>query len=128
MAMRGKLYVIRSHNRAFLRDIMGRAPEGYEVIVREPTRTLNQNDALWGLLTDVANAKPQGRHHTPETWKALFLHALGHAARFEMGLNGEPFPVGFRSSHLSKAQMSDLIEFIRSWCAENNVELPMVAA
>ena len=49
------------------------------------------------------------------------MHACGYAIRFEMGLNGEPFPVGFRSSQLSKAQMTDLIEFILAWGTERGV-------
>jgi hypothetical protein len=49
------------------------------------------------------------------------MHALGHSVRFEMGLNGEPFPVGFRSSQLTKAQMSDLMEFMSAWAAERGV-------
>ena len=113
--MRGKLYIVRSHNRGFLRDLLGRAPEGYEIVMRAPTRTLDQNAKLWCMLTDLANAAPEGRHHTPETWKCLAMHACGHQTRFEMGLNGEPFPVGFRSSHLTKAQMADLITFIAEY-------------
>jgi hypothetical protein len=37
------------------------------------------------------------------------MHACGHATRFESGLNGEPFPVGFHSSKLSVRQFADLI-------------------
>jgi len=76
---------------------------------------------MWAMLTDVSRAKPEGRMHTPDTWKALFMQACGHAVHFEMGLSGEPFPVGFRSSRLSKAQMSELIEFILAWGTEKGV-------
>ncbi|MGR1580705.1 recombination protein NinB [Thalassobius sp. S69A] len=38
-----------------------------------------------------------------------------------MGLNGEPFPVGFRSSAMTVSQMSDLIEFISAWAAQHGV-------
>jgi hypothetical protein len=61
------------------------------------------------MLSDISRAKPEGRAHTPEVWKALMMHACGHATRFEMGLNGEPFPVGFHSSKLSVRQFADLI-------------------
>jgi hypothetical protein len=104
------------------RLIMG-APKGWLCNIREQTRTGEQNAKLWAMLSDVSRAKPGGRSHTPEVWKCLFMHALGHTSRFELGLNGEPFPVGFRSSQLSKSQMSDLIEFIIAWCAQNDVRL-----
>ena len=51
------------------------------------------------------------------------MSACGHAVQFEMGLDGKPFPVGFRSSRLTKKQFSDLIEFIYSWCAEKGLHI-----
>jgi hypothetical protein len=99
------------------------APLGWDVKIEPPTRTNRQNAKMRAMLTEVARAKPGGRKCSTDVWKALFMNACGYAVQFETGLNGEPFPVGFRSSHLSKAQMSDLIEFIQAWCAENGVEL-----
>jgi hypothetical protein len=104
-------------------EIVARAPEGYVVEIRAPRRTLDQNALLWALLTEVSIAKPGGRTHTPEVWKCLFMAACGHAVAFETGLDGRPFPVGFRSSKLTKAQMSDLIEFVHAWCAEQGLVL-----
>lgn len=97
------------------------APDNAVVIVRGQRRTIEQNDKMWAMLTDISIAKPDDRRHTPETWKALFMHACGHAVHFEMGLSGEPFPVGFRSSRLTKTQMSELIEFILAWGTERGV-------
>lgn len=98
-----------------------RAPEGSVCKISAPRRTNDQNALFWSLLSEVSRAKPGGRMHTPEVWKELFMHACGHAVQFEMGLNGQPFPVGFRSSRLSKAQMTDLIEFIFAFGAENGI-------
>ena len=108
-------------HRQTAKRLIDRAPPGAVVNVREATRTGEQNDKMWAMLSDVSRAKPLGRMHPPETWKALFMHALGHAVRFEEGLNGEPFPVGFRSSRLTKRQMVDLIEFITAYGAEHGV-------
>jgi hypothetical protein len=99
------------------------APVGAVMTIAPAKRTTDQNSRMWAMLSDISRAKPDGRMHTPETWKALFLHAMGHASRFEMGLNGEPFPVGFRSSLLSKSQMSDLMEFMSAWAAEKGIRL-----
>ncbi len=97
------------------------SPDGYVVTVRAQTRTSAQNDRLWAMLTDVARSRPEGREHTPETWKLLFMQALGHAAHFEQGLDGRPFPVGFRSSRLTVAEMTALIDFIDAWGTQHGV-------
>jgi hypothetical protein len=99
------------------------APIGYVVTVREAKRTTEQNDLMWTLLTALSIAKPNGHTHTPDEWKLRVMHACGHECQFETGLNGKPFPVGFRSSKLSKAQMSDLIEWIYAYAAEAGVSL-----
>lgn len=114
--------------RVFAKQMIDRAPVGAVMTVKEATRTTDQNALLWSVLSDISRAKPEGRRHTPEVWKCLFMSACGHAVQFEMGLDGKPFPVGFRSSRLTKSQFSDLIEFIYSWCAEKGVSLDREAA
>jgi hypothetical protein len=109
--------------RSFAKNLIDRAPINAVLTIREANRSTDQNSKLWAMLSDISRAKPAGRMHTPEVWKCLFMHACGHATQFEMGLNDQPFPTGFSSSRLSKAQMSDLIEFILSWCAEQGVVL-----
>ena len=49
------------------------------------------------------------------------MHAMGHEVAFMTGLSGEPFPIGFSTSKLSRAQMAELITFIEAWGAENGV-------
>lgn len=110
-----------SHARDTARRLIDRAPPGAVFNIRAANRTTEQNSLLWALLSDVSRAKPEGRCHTPEVWKTLFMAACGHAVQFENGLNGQPFPVGFRSSRLSKAEMSDLIEFVIQWGTEHGV-------
>lgn len=107
--------------RDFAKRLIDLAPQDAVVKIAAAGRTLSQNDRLWAMLSDVSRAKPEGRKHTPEVWKALFMSACGHAVQFENGLDGTPFPVGFRSSRLTKAQMSDLIEFISAYGAEHGV-------
>ena len=103
--------------------LIDEAPRGSVSKVAAPNRTIDQNDLMWAVLSEISVAKPDGRRHTPEMWKALFMHACGHEVQFLQGLDGNPFPVGFRSSRLSKAQMSELLEFIFAWCAQKGVTL-----
>lgn len=107
--------------RAFAKQLIDRAPYEAVVTIKAATRSNEQNAKLWAMLSDLSRAKPEGRLHTPDVWKQLVMHACGHAVQFEIGLNGQPFPTGFRSSRLSKAQMGDLIEWIYAYGAEHGV-------
>ena len=108
--------------RSFAKQMIDVAPEGSVVNIRAATRTLDQNAKMWAMLSDISRAKPDGRMHTPEVWKTLFMHACGHAVQFEMGLDGHPFPTGFRSSRMTKAQMADLITFIAEYGDRHGVQ------
>lgn len=90
--------------------------------ITKPTRSNRQNALLWALLTDISEAKPDGRQHTPDVWKALFMHSLGYQVQFEMALDGQgPFPLGFRSSKLTVEQMNDLLELIFEYGSRHGV-------
>ena len=98
------------------------APAGSTITFKRPGRSLDQNAQMWVWLTKISQrAEHNGQRYTPEQWKCLFMHACGHEIGFLQGLNGEPFPAGFRSSRLTKEQMSDLLEFIVAWCAKRGI-------
>ena len=107
--------------RAAIREINA-APAGHVVTISEPKRSLDQNAKMWAMLSDISAAKPEGRKHTPEVWKCLFMSACGHAVQFEIGLDDKPFPVGFRTSRLSKHQMADLITFVAEYGDRHGVK------
>ena len=115
--------LVGERQREYAQELLAQAALGEMVTIKPQTRTGEQNALLWALLTDLSKSKPNGREHTPDTWKLLVMHACGHACQFEIGLNGQPFPTGFRSSQLTKAQMSDLIEWIHAYAAEAGVTL-----
>lgn len=99
--------------REFAKRLIDAAPVDAVLTVREANRNLDQNAKMWALLSDISRAKPEGRRWTPETWKAAFMHFLGHQVQFCEGLDGSgPFPLGFRSSRLTVRQMADLITVI----------------
>ncbi len=102
--------------RALAHRLIDAAPERTVVELRPEGRSLAQSALMWVLLSDIARARPEGRAMPPETWKAAFLSALGHEIVWQPGLDGAPpFPAGFRSSRLSKAQMADLLTFIQAY-------------
>lgn len=121
--MRGQTVVLYSPaQRTKAKALIDAAPFKAIVNVREMRRTEDQSAKMWAMLSDISRAKPEGRTHTPETWKALAMHACGWEVQFEMGLNGQPFPTGYRSSRLTKAQASELIEFLYAYGARHEIE------
>ena len=99
--------------RTLARELIDSAPDNAVVTIKAATRTLDQNAKMWAMLSDIARAKPEGRMWTPDTWKAAFMHALGHEIMWQPGIDGgSPFPAGFRTSRLDKAQMADLITMV----------------
>lgn len=100
----------------FAKDLIDRAPVNAVLSIREASRSNDQNSKMWAMLSDISRAMPEGRHWTPETWKAAFMHVLGHHVKFCEGLdNSGPFPLGFSSSKLTVRQMADLITCIQEY-------------
>jgi hypothetical protein len=109
--------------RDYAKSVIDGAPDGYCVIVKEPTRSIEQNAKLWAMLEDVSRAEPMGRKHSPDDWKAIFMHACGWEVQFLPGLDHVGFfPVGYRSSRLTVKQMATLITFIQAWGDEQGVQ------
>lgn len=94
--------------------------------IREPKRTDEQNSAMWSLLAQITRQRPvhNGRDMTSDLWKAVFMDALGHEVDYVGSLDGKRvFPLGHRSSQLNKTQMSDLIELMLAWSAEQGLTI-----
>jgi len=113
-------------NPAILRncfDAIRAAGTNARITISQAKRSNAQNDKMWAMLSDVARCQPEGRQWEPETWKAAFMHYLGHQVRFCEGLDGcGPFPMGFRSSKMSVGQMADLITCIQEYGDRHGVE------
>jgi len=121
--MAGQTIILRGPSqRAFAASLIAKAPDDAVVEVRPPTRNRDQNARMWAMISDVSRAMPDGRRHTPDVWKCLFMHACGHAVQFEAGLDGAPFPIGFRSSRLTVRQMADLITCIAEYGDRHGVQ------
>lgn len=100
------------------------APLKTRVDIRGPKRTLSQNDKMWAMLTDIVvqNKTINGQKLSTDDWKSVFLEAIGREQKALPRLEGDGFfTIGHSSSSLSTLEMSDLIEFIFAWGAENDV-------
>lgn len=123
--MNGQTIVLSSpYYRAQAKRLIDMAPDRAVVNVREAKRSTDQNSLLWAMLSQISRAKPQGRALPPEIWKCLFMSAAGFNCTFEPSLDGKGVvPLGFKSSRLTKAEFSDLLEAIYSFAAENGIPL-----
>lgn len=100
-----------------------KAPRGMRIEFKMPKRTTPQNDRMWAMLTDIAAVmRKRGKDYTTDEWKVIFMHACCREMRLLPALDGHGFiPYGQSSSDLSKQEMTDLIEFMSAWGAENSV-------
>jgi len=100
------------------------APLETRVEIKGPKRTLPQNDRMWAMLTDIVKQKKtiDGKRFTTDEWKAIFMEALGREQIALPTIDGRNFfTIGHSSSNLGKQEMSDLIELMFAWGAENDV-------
>ena len=115
-------FVITDQVRAKLHAWIDRAPAGMIVQFLESKRTNEQNRKLWPMLTDISTQLVwHGVKYPPEDWKDYLMHQL-RGGRWMPAEEGGMVPVGFRTSELTKAEFSDLIEVIYAFGARNGVE------
>lgn len=98
------------------------APLGHCVAIGEETRSQEQNRLMWPLIADIQAQVPETATFAADDMKLRFLHALGQEMRFLPELEGAGmFPVGQRSSTLTKAQFTALIELMFAYGARHGV-------
>lgn len=119
-----KRVFVLAHDEARRRaaECVNEAPNGYCVTVREPTRNLEQNAALWAMLTDVSEQVIwHGKNLDAECWKHIFSSSL-KKQEVVPNLDGTGFVVmGISTSRMSKSEMSDMLELISAFGSENGV-------
>lgn len=120
---RAVVTLVNERTRARALNWVRAAPRGTIVEFKESRRSSEQNAKMWAMLTEIAVQKTHcDRHYTPDQWKVLFMHACGRQIQFLPSLDGTTFvPWGHQSSQLTKDEMSELIESMLAWGAENGV-------
>lgn len=102
------------------------APDNYRVEIRPRSRSIAQNDLLWSCLTDLSkqvqwsvNGNPE--RLSPEDWKDIMSASLHQEQRMAAGVRGGFVMLGKRTSRMTVAEMTELIEFIHVFGAEKDV-------
>ncbi|MCK1430873.1 recombination protein NinB [Bradyrhizobium sp. 87] len=104
-----------------------KAPTGSRVEFKGPARSVDQNSRFWAMLTDVAvQGRVNDRRFNTEDWKIMFMTAYAEERGLEIrhlpALNrAGMIPCGRSSSDLSVHEMSELMEWIAAWGAENGI-------
>lgn len=105
------------------------APEGYVVSITEPSRSTEQNAALWGILQAFSEqlewpVNGQMVKLAAEDWKDLLSAAFKReTARLAQGIDGGVVMLGLRTSKMGKREFSDFLEFLHATAAARGVEV-----
>lgn len=106
----------------YARRLINEAPADHVMKLAKETRRDAQNRKLWPMLADIQQQVPGMATYSTDDIKLRFLNALGTEMRFLPALEGEGmFPVGLRSSTLTVAQFSALVELLYKYGAEHGV-------
>lgn len=103
------------------------APDGYVCVVRPPNRSLDQNALLHDALSDIAaQVEWKGARFTLDVWKRLcmasWIRERGGQPELIPALDGNGFDVVYeRTSKLTVAQMSEFLEWVTAFGAQNGV-------
>ncbi len=100
------------------------------VEVKEEKRSDAENRLLHAMLTHISKTQEwAGKRRTVEVWKRLLVaawcRAIGEQVEILPALDGHGVDIVFRkTSHLTRRECADLIEFIFAWAAEAGIVIP----
>lgn len=118
-----KFVLVNEDVRARVADFLSSCALGVEILFQNAKRSLEQNNLMWQLLGEIASQIEWcGLKLSDEDYKDLISASL-HGQRTIPNTERNGFVVlGARTSDMNKAELSDLIELIYMFGAENNVK------
>jgi hypothetical protein len=105
---------------------VSKAPPGTMIAFRKhDARSIEQNALLWSRLSAISEQLPwHGEMLSPMDWKDILTAGL-REYRVVPGLNPNTrVPLGMRTSSMSKAEMTALLELVAAFAAQHGVKLP----
>ena len=96
------------------------------ITVKEPTRNLESNAAMWAALGEIARqvqwpVDGKMQHLPADDWKDILTASLKREQRVAQGVDGGFVMLGSRTSKMTQRQMGELIELIHAFGAERGV-------
>jgi len=106
--------------RADVRDKVRKLKDGYySLTIKEWSRTLSQNALYWQWLTIIGNELGYEKNELHE----VFLDMFAPVMTFR-DINGKPKQRKMRSSEMSTKEMSEYMNHIDQFAAEQSIILP----
>lgn len=105
------------------------APDGYSVVIKEPTRNLEQSAKFHAICNDIAKSglEWQGKRRSATQWKVLLVsgHAVATREGAEMvpGIEGEFVNLRESTAAMSVKRIGSLIEYGLAFCSENEIAM-----
>lgn len=98
--------------------IVSELPKFSRVEIKGKARTLDQNNKLWAMLTDLEEqAEWHGKLRSTHDWKDLMTAAVKVAEGLEAvpGLEGGLMILGLHTSDMDVEEMADVITYMLQW-------------
>lgn len=115
--------------RAGAKQAVDAAPDGYAVIIQEPTRTLEQNSYQWPYLEGFSKqlqwpVNGEKVWMTRDEWKHVLTAAFEKETdpRIAMGIDGGIVMLGSRTSQFGKRKFALWMEYLFAISAIKGVE------
>ncbi len=132
------MYSVTLHNQQQATQVLSRlagwmkprlmAGRRLRLSIGDEQRNLAQNAKLHAIIGEIAAQKEwAGQRWEAETWKRLltsaWMRANGEHVLVVPALDGAGVDVVFRpTSRLTKAECSDLLEYVSAWAAQHGVQ------
>lgn len=100
---------------------IAQAPDGYVVMLKEPTRSLSQNARMWAMLGDISRQVDwYGQKLADHEWKDVLSAAL-KKQKAVPGIDGGFVVLGARTSKMTIREMTELMDLMEVFGAEHGV-------
>jgi|DEB19_MinimDraft_3_1074340.scaffolds.fasta_scaffold74773_2 hypothetical protein len=116
------IFLIGESQRDYAKRSIDEAPADYVCKIAKATRSDRQNRKMWAMIKDMCQQIEGMNRFTADQVKLQFLNALGVEMTFLPELDGQGmFPVGMRSSTLTKEQFAGLITLMLAYGDKHEV-------
>jgi DNA-binding NarL/FixJ family response regulator len=108
-----------SDDRSQVMQMIARAPSGYVVEIKKPSRSLEQNARYWVAIQEIAEQiSVEGQKYTPQVWHRYFKERYlpGRIVELPYGQITEAEP---STTDLTLDEFSEYIERVLQFQAEN---------
>jgi hypothetical protein len=116
-----KLTLINNDVRQRAIDAVRDAPDGWEIIIRPPRRSLMQNAKLHAEIEEFDGLEFAGEKRSVEDWKVIFVSGHRTVTKGESeiitGIEGEMVQLRESTAKMPKERFSSLIEYIHAFKA-----------